>query len=114
MQRIADERGKSVAQGIIRLQRQARGLRRRKPAAFAHALCSILTTWHRSLPPQNVHSPRLPCGVVPIPGCRNAQMAADNCGALDWSLDDGEVAALEDAAESLGFEFSGGGFGLED
>jgi len=76
MQRIADERCKSVAQV---------------------ALNYVISK-----------------GVVPIPGCRNAQMAADNCGALDWSLDDGEVAALEDAAESLGFEFSGGGFGLED
>lgn len=53
-------------------------------------------------------------GVVPIPGCRDARMAADNCGALGWSLDDGEIQALEAAADKLGFEFSGGGFGLED
>eukprot|EP00962_Isochrysis_galbana_P003887 scaffold1090_cov135-Isochrysis_galbana.AAC.10 len=36
-------------------------------------------------------------------------MAADNCGALGWSLDDGEVQALETAADAVGFEFSGGG-----
>ena len=51
-------------------------------------------------------------GVIPIPGCRNAKMAEDNAGALGWRLDAGEVAALEAAADALGFEFSGGGFGL--
>lgn len=53
-------------------------------------------------------------GVVPIPGCRDARMAADNCGALGWSLDDGEVQALETAADAVGFEFSGGGVRLND
>jgi len=53
-------------------------------------------------------------GVLPIPGCRNARMAAENAAALGWRLDAGEVAALEAASDSLGFEFSGGGFGLEE
>lgn len=53
-------------------------------------------------------------GVLPIPGCRTAAMAADNAGALGWRLDGGDVGALEAASDSLGFEFSGGGFGLEE
>ncbi|KAG8460718.1 hypothetical protein KFE25_010773 [Diacronema lutheri] len=53
-------------------------------------------------------------GVLPIPGCRNAQMAAENAGALGWRLDGGELAALEAASDGLGFEFAGGGFGLEE
>lgn len=52
-------------------------------------------------------------GVVPIPGCRDAEMAKENCGALGWLLNDDEVRSLEDAADSIGFEFSSGGFKLE-
>ena len=52
-------------------------------------------------------------GVIPIPGARNAKMAADNAGALGWRLSAAEVVALEAAADGLGFEFSGGGFKLE-
>ena len=52
-------------------------------------------------------------GVIPIPGCRNAAMAADNAGAMGWRLTPEEVTSLEAAADALGFEFSGGGFKLE-
>lgn len=52
-------------------------------------------------------------GAVPIPGARTAAQAADNAGAMGWRLDDADVAALEEVADSLGFEFSGGGFNLE-
>ena len=38
-------------------------------------------------------------GVVPIPGAKNAQQAADNAGALGWRLADDEVQALA----SLGY-----------
>ena len=40
-------------------------------------------------------------------------MAAANMGAMGWRLEAGEVAALEAAADSIGFEFSSGGFTLE-
>ena len=52
-------------------------------------------------------------GAIPIPGARNAEMAAANMGAMGWRLEAGEVAALEAAADSIGFEFSSGGFTLE-
>jgi pyridoxine 4-dehydrogenase len=52
-------------------------------------------------------------GVIPIPGCRNSKMAAENAKALDWRLEPSEVQALEAASDALGFEFSGGGFGLD-
>lgn len=52
-------------------------------------------------------------GAVPIPGARTGQQAADNAQALGWRLGDAEVQELESAADSLGFEFSGGGFTLE-
>lgn len=53
-------------------------------------------------------------GVLPIPGCRDAAMAAENAGALGWRLDGGELAALEAASDALGFEYAGGGFGLQE
>ncbi len=37
-------------------------------------------------------------GAVPIPGAKNAQQAADNAGALGWSLEDAEMAALDRVA----------------
>jgi hypothetical protein len=40
-------------------------------------------------------------------------MAASNAGAMGWRMTDDEVAALEAAADSVGFEFSSGGFTLE-
>lgn len=37
-------------------------------------------------------------GAVPIPGAKNADQATQNTGALGWSLDDDEVAALDRVA----------------
>ena len=37
-------------------------------------------------------------GAVPIPGAKNRKQAAENAGALGWSLTDAEVAALDAAA----------------
>ena len=52
-------------------------------------------------------------GAIPIPGARNEEMAMANFGAMGWRLTDEEVAALEAAADAVGFEFSSGGFKLE-
>ena len=52
-------------------------------------------------------------GAIPIPGARDAEMAAANAGAMGWRLTAEEVAALETAADEVGFEFSSGGFQLE-
>jgi len=52
-------------------------------------------------------------GAVPIPGARTEVQAVDNAGALGWRLSEEEVAELEETADGLGFEFSGGGFKLE-
>ena len=52
-------------------------------------------------------------GAIPIPGARDAKMAAANMGAMGWRLDAEELAALEGAADAIGFEFSSGGFTLE-
>ena len=52
-------------------------------------------------------------GAIPIAGARNAAMAEQNAGAMGWRLSDEEVAALEAAADAVGFEFSSGGFKLE-
>ena len=52
-------------------------------------------------------------GAIPIPGARNAEMAAANMGAMGWRLSEAEVGALEAAADAIGFEFSSGGFRLE-
>ncbi|MBS1839065.1 MAG: aldo/keto reductase [Actinobacteria bacterium] len=37
-------------------------------------------------------------GAVPIPGAKNANQAADNAGALGWSLDPAEIEALDAVA----------------
>ena len=37
-------------------------------------------------------------GVVPIPGAKDAKQAEDNAGALGWSIDDEDRAALDDAS----------------
>lgn len=37
-------------------------------------------------------------GAVPIPGAKNAGQAADNAGALGWSLDESEMASLDRVA----------------
>ena len=39
-------------------------------------------------------------GAVPIPGAKNAEQAAQNAGALGWSLTADELAALDAAAPS--------------
>mmetsp|Transcript_46616 Transcript_46616/g.77062 ORF Transcript_46616/g.77062 Transcript_46616/m.77062 type:complete len:346 (+) Transcript_46616:124-1161(+) len=52
-------------------------------------------------------------GAIPIPGARDATMAAQNMDAMGWRLDDRELAALETAADACGFEFSSGGFKLD-
>lgn len=52
-------------------------------------------------------------GVIPIPGCRDGAMAAENAGALGWRLSAAEVGALEAAADSLGFGFATSAF-VED
>lgn len=52
-------------------------------------------------------------GAIPIPGARNAEMAATNMEAMQWRLTDTEVEALEVASDACGFEFSSGGFKLE-
>ena len=51
-------------------------------------------------------------GVIPIPGCRNDRHAADNFGALDFTLTEQEIARLDRASEASQ-EFSSGGFDLE-
>lgn len=40
-------------------------------------------------------------GALPIPGAKNAAQAQDNAGALGWSLDAEEVAALDAASDAL-------------
>lgn len=40
-------------------------------------------------------------GTVPIPGAKNLQQAKENLGALGWRLSDGEIAALERAADRV-------------
>lgn len=53
-------------------------------------------------------------GHIPIPGSRNAAMAEANSGAMGWRLSEEELAALEAASDAVGFEFSSGGFSLDD
>ena len=52
-------------------------------------------------------------GAIPIPGARNAAMAAENAAAMEWALSADEALRLEAAADAVGFEFSSGGFQLE-
>jgi aryl-alcohol dehydrogenase-like predicted oxidoreductase len=40
-------------------------------------------------------------GVLPIPGVKNARQAEENVGALNWSLTEAEVAALDEAAQRV-------------
>jgi aryl-alcohol dehydrogenase-like predicted oxidoreductase len=40
-------------------------------------------------------------GAIPIPGAKNATQAAENCGAMGWSLHADETLALEAASESV-------------
>jgi diketogulonate reductase-like aldo/keto reductase len=35
-------------------------------------------------------------GAVPIPGAKNGDQAAQNAGALGWSLDDDDMRSLDD------------------
>ena len=37
-------------------------------------------------------------GAIPIPGAKTMAMAEDNLAALQWSLSDDEMEALDDAA----------------
>jgi len=41
-------------------------------------------------------------GAVPIPGVKNARQAEDNVGAMNWSLTEAEVAALDPATQIVG------------
>jgi aryl-alcohol dehydrogenase-like predicted oxidoreductase len=41
-------------------------------------------------------------GAVPIPGVKNARQAEDNVGAMNWSLTEVEVAALDAASQEVG------------
>jgi aryl-alcohol dehydrogenase-like predicted oxidoreductase len=41
-------------------------------------------------------------GAVPIPGAKNARQAEDNVGAMNWSLSEADVAALDAASEGIG------------
>ena len=49
-------------------------------------------------------------GAVPIPGARSSAQFNDNIGALGWRLSGQEVRQMENAADSLGFDFEGAGF----
>jgi pyridoxine 4-dehydrogenase len=40
-------------------------------------------------------------GAIPIPGARNAEQAKELVGALGWSLDDNEVAMVEEKLAAL-------------
>jgi aryl-alcohol dehydrogenase-like predicted oxidoreductase len=40
-------------------------------------------------------------GAFPIPGAKNARQAEENVGALNWSLTEAEVAALDEAAQRV-------------
>ena len=40
-------------------------------------------------------------GALPIPGAKNAEQALDNAGALAWSLDANQVAALDAASDQI-------------
>ena len=46
-------------------------------------------------------------GVIPIAGATTDKYVADAAGALGWRLTPEECAALEAAADDLGFEFQG-------
>ncbi len=39
-------------------------------------------------------------GVVPIPGAKNRRQAEENAGALGWSIDEEDLARLDEAALS--------------
>jgi pyridoxine 4-dehydrogenase len=49
-------------------------------------------------------------GAIPIPGARTTAQVSDNLGAMGWRLTKPELARLEAAADSLGFDFEGAGF----
>ena len=40
-------------------------------------------------------------GAIPIPGAKSAAQAKEHVGALGWSLDDNEVAMIEEKLEAL-------------
>jgi aryl-alcohol dehydrogenase-like predicted oxidoreductase len=40
-------------------------------------------------------------GAVPIPGVKNSRQAQENAGALGWELAESEVAALDEASQSV-------------
>lgn len=40
-------------------------------------------------------------GTVPIPGAKNIRQARENLGSIGWKLGDGEVRALEEAADMI-------------
>jgi pyridoxine 4-dehydrogenase len=40
-------------------------------------------------------------GTIPIPGARTMSQIQQNYGALDWSLSEGEVKALDEAASKV-------------
>lgn len=41
-------------------------------------------------------------GVIPIPGAKNREQAAENAGALGWTLTPEEVVILDDASKAVG------------
>lgn len=53
----------------------------------------------------NLHCSRRCCvasaGAIPIPGARNAEQAKEQVGALGWSLDNNEVAIIQEKLEAL-------------
>ena len=43
----------------------------------------------------------VPAGAIPIPGCKGVQQLRDLAGALEFSLDDNEVAMIEERLAAL-------------
>ena len=103
---------------LLEVLEEVAARRRKTPAQVAinYCMCKVPLTWvgssqlgesraelgigcRRLLPTQAAATAFLQ-GTVPIPGAKDLQQARDNLGALGWRLSEGEVRALEAAADA--------------
>jgi aryl-alcohol dehydrogenase-like predicted oxidoreductase len=88
-----------LPQGMVRRQYTREYLARIQPLIAA---LREIGQAHGGKTPSQVSLNWLMCkGAIPIPGAKNVRQLQENIGALGWSLDEHEVAALEAAGDKV-------------
>jgi len=103
--KVAEERGIKIVAYAPLAEGQLAGKTEDEKVLQMLKLCEFMGAINGGKSVSQVALNYLVCkGAIPIPGCKNAQQAAQHAGALGWELGDTEIETLDEKLDYLGFK----------